>query len=173
MSDTMRTMNMHEPLKTNNTDLKNFRLKQRLSNPGSRGFTLIEVLVVLAILSVLAGIVIVNIADRPGEARVAAAKTTLRTLKSAVNLYRSDNGNVPTMQQGLNALIKKPVQDNLQNYPQDGYLDTRILPSDPWKNDYIYLVPGREGESFEIISYGSDGQPGGEDDAADLSSSEL
>ena len=159
-------MNMHERTTGNNIDLKNVKNK--------RGFTLIEVLVVLAILSILAGIVIVSIGDRPGKARVTAAQTTLRTLKSAVNLYRSDNGNVPSMQQGLSALIKKSAITPVpQNYPQDGYLDTRVLPTDPWNNDYIYLVPGRENESFEIISYGSDGQPGGENDAADLSSSEL
>lgn len=174
MSDTMRTMNMHERLKGNNTVLKNSSTNKIHSPDRSRGFTLIEVLVVLAILSILAGIVIVNVADRPGEARVAAARTTLQSLRSAVNLYRTDNGNVPTMQQGLAALVEKPTSGPaLQKYPQDGYLGTRVLPADPWKNDYIYLVPGREGETFEIISYGSDGQPGGEGDAADLSSSEL
>jgi general secretion pathway protein G len=140
----------------------------------ARGFTLIEVLVVLAIISILAGIVTLNIVNRPGEARVAAARTQLVALKSAVNLYRTDNGTVPTMQQGLAALIAKPSTPPIPpNYPIEGYLDTRLLPVDPWKNDYIYLVPGRRGEAFEIISYGSDGQPEGEGDAADLSSSEL
>jgi len=139
-----------------------------------RGFTLIEILVVLAILSILAGIVTINVVNRPAEAKIAAAKTQLRALKLAVNMYRSDNGMVPTMAQGLNALIVKPALPPLPSqYPNEGYLDTRQLPKDPWKNDYIYLVPGRQGEAFEIISYGSDGQPGGEGDAADLSSSDL
>ena len=138
------------------------------------GFTLIELLVVMAILSILAGIVIVNITGKPAEARVAAAKTTLRTLKSATGMYLTDNGTAPTIQQGLGALITKPATPPIPaSYPADGYLDTRVLPKDPWKNDYIYLAPGRRGEKFEIISYGSDGQPGGEGDAADLSSSEL
>lgn len=138
------------------------------------GFTLIEVLVVLAIISILAGIVTINIVNRPSEAKIAAAKTTLRALKSAVNVYRTDNGNIPTLQQGLGALIDKPTIPPVPaNYPADGYLDTRVMPVDPWKNDYIYLVPGRRGESFEIICYGSDGQPGGDEDAADLSSSDL
>jgi len=138
------------------------------------GFTLVEVLVVLAIISILAGIVTLNLVGKPAEAKVTAAKTTLRALKSAVNSYRIDNGTVPTMQQGLGALITKPTTPPIpQNYPVDGYLDTRQMPRDPWNNDYIYLVPGRRGESFEIITYGSDGQPGGDGDAADISSSDL
>ncbi|HMO50965.1 MAG TPA: type II secretion system major pseudopilin GspG [Kiritimatiellia bacterium] len=138
------------------------------------GFTLIEVLVVLAIISILAGIVTLNIVNRPSEAKVAAAKTQLRALKSGVNMYRTDNGMPPTLAQGLAALITKPTLPPIPpNYPVEGYLDTRVLPKDPWKNDFIYLVPGRRGEAFEIISYGSDGQPGGEGDAADLSSSDL
>jgi len=134
----------------------------------------VEVLVVLAIISILAGMITLNLVGKPAEAKVTAARTSLRALKSAVNTYRIDNGQLPTMQQGLGALITKPTTAPIpQNYPNDGYLDTRQLPKDPWKNDYIYLVPGRSGESFEIISYGSDGQPGGEGDAADLSSSDL
>jgi general secretion pathway protein G len=140
----------------------------------SSGFTLIEVLVVLAIISILAGIVTLNIVNRPSEAKVTAAKTQLRIMKSAVNSYRIDHGTVPTMQQGLGALITKPTLPPVPaSYPEDGYLDTRQLPRDPWGNDYIYVVPGRGGESYEIISYGSDGQPGGDKDAGDLSSSAL
>ncbi|HMP89562.1 MAG TPA: type II secretion system major pseudopilin GspG [Kiritimatiellia bacterium] len=149
---------------------QNFQTRNSLA----RGFTLVEVLVVLAIISILGGIVMLNLVGKPAEARVTAAKTTLRALKSAVNTYRIDNGTVPTMQQGLQALITKPTTPPIpQNYPDGGYLDTRQLPRDPWNNDYIYLVPGRRGEAFEIITYGSDGQPGGEGDAADISSSDL
>jgi general secretion pathway protein G len=137
-------------------------------------FTLIEVLVVLAIISILAGVVTLNIVNRPSEAKIAAARTQLRAMKTAVNLYRTDNGMVPTMAQGLPTLINKPTLPPIPaSFPQDGYLDTRQLPRDPWKNEFIYLTPGRRGEAFEIISYGSDGQPGGEGDAADLSSSDL
>lgn len=155
-------------------DSANANLHARRSDHLLQGFTLIEILVVLAIISILASIVTINIVNRPSEAKIAATKTTLRALKSAVNVYRTDNGNVPTMQQGLGALMEKPsIPPVPSNYPVDGYLDTKAFPVDPWKNDYIYLVPGRRGESFEIISYGSDGQPGGEGDAADLSSSDL
>lgn len=138
------------------------------------GFTLIEVLVVLAIIAILGGFVALNISNRPAEAKVDAARMQLQVFKSAVNSYRIDHGRVPSREQGLMALIEKPSSPPVpENYPQDGYLDTRQLPSDPWKNDYIYLAPGRSGESFEIITYGSDGEPGGNDDAADLSSSAL
>ncbi len=138
------------------------------------GFTLIEVLVVLAIISILGGVVLLNVVNRPAAARVTAAQAQLRVLKSAVNMYRSDNGMVPTMAQGLQALITMPTASPLPpNYPQGGYLDTREVPLDPWKRPFIYLVPGRRGEAFELISYGSDGEPGGEGDAADLSSSDI
>lgn len=158
-------------MNTPSTQVNKRYLHKRRANAG---FTLIEVLVVLAIISILAGIVTINVVRRPGEAKVAAAKTQLRALKSAVNLYRTDHGFIPTMQQGLPALIQAPTTPPVpEKYPADGYLDTRVLPRDPWGYDFIYLAPGRRGESFEIISYGSDGQPGGEEDAADLSSSEL
>jgi general secretion pathway protein G len=138
------------------------------------GFTLIEVLVVLAIISILAGVVAINIVGKPGEAKIAATRTQLRAIKTAVNIYRTDQGVVPSMQQGLGALIEKPTSPPVpRDYPADGYLDTKVMPRDGWKNDFIYLVPGRRGETFEIISYGSDGQPGGENDAADISSSDL
>jgi general secretion pathway protein G len=138
------------------------------------GFTLIEILVVIIIITILASIVSVNVLRKPGEARVSAAKLQIKQLQTAVQLYKTEQGRTPTQEQGLEALVSKPVTDPMpQQYPADGYLESRKLPKDPWNNDYIYLVPGRGGEVFEIISYGSDGEPGGEGDAADLSSSEL
>lgn len=148
-------------------------IKPRARN-ATRGFTLIEVLVVLAIISILAGVVAVNIVGKPAEAKIAATRTQLRALKTAVNLYRTDHGTPPTLAQGLAALIEKPTAPPVPaTYPADGYLDTKAMPRDGWNNDFIYLVPGRRGETFEIISYGSDGQPDGENDAADISSSDL
>ena len=141
---------------------------------GKSGFTLIEILVVIIIITILASIVSVNVLRKPGEARVSAAKLQIKQLQTAVQLYKTEQGRTPTQAQGLESLVSKPVTDPLpQQYHADGYLDSRNLPKDPWNNDYIYLVPGRAGEVFEIISYGSDGEPGGEGDAADLSSSEL
>ncbi len=136
------------------------------------GFTLMEILVVLIIITVLAGIVGVNVMRHPGQARVAAAAAQVQNLKNAVKLYYAEQHNYPTQAQGLDALVAKPTTDPIPaNYPQDGYLDTLVLPRDPWGHEFVYLIPGRHGESFEIISYGADGEPGGEGDNADISSS--
>ena len=138
------------------------------------GFTLIEILIVIIIISILAGVVSVNVLRKPGEARVSAARLQIKQLQTAVQLYMTEQGRTPTQEQGLEALVGKPVTEPLpQQYPAEGYLESRKLPKDPWNNEYIYLVPGRAGELFEIISYGSDGEPGGEGEAADLSTSEL
>ena len=137
------------------------------------GFTLIEILIVIIIISILAGVVSVNVLRKPGEARVSAAKLQIKQLQTAVQLYKTEQGRTPTQEQGLEALVGKPVTEPLpQQYPAEGYLESRKLPKDPWNNEYIYLVPGRAGELVEIISYGSDGEPGGEGEAADLSTSE-
>ena len=138
------------------------------------GFTLLEILVVVMIITILASIVSVNVLRRPGEARVSAARMQLKQLKTAVELYRTEQGRLPTQQQGLAALVAKPVIDPIpQSYPEDGYLDTRKMPLDPWKNEFIYLTPGREGELFEIITYGADNEPGGGEEGSDISTSDL
>ena len=141
---------------------------------GKAGFTLIEILVVVLIITILAGIVGVNILHKPGEARVSAARMQVQQLKTAVQLYRAEQGRLPTQEQGLEALVNRPTREPVpQNYPEGGYLDSRKVPLDPWNHDYIYLAPGRRGEPFEIISYGDDGEPGGDGEAADLTSSDL
>jgi general secretion pathway protein G len=136
------------------------------------GFTLLELLVVVLIITILGAVVGVQLADEPHKARVAAATAQLGNFKLALNRYRMDNGYLPTQQQGLAALCEAPTIDPLpQNYPEFGYLDSRTLPLDPWGNPYVYLIPGRDRQAFEIISYGADGEPGGEGKAADLTSS--
>ena len=148
--------------------MKKYRMR------GTAGFTLIEILVVVLIITILAGIVGVNILHKPGEARVSAARMQVQQLKTAVQLYRAEQGRLPTQEQGLEALVNRPTREPVpQNYPEGGYLDSRKVPLDPWKHDYIYLVPGRRSEPFEIISYGDDGEPGGDGEAADLTSSDL
>ena len=140
----------------------------------SYGFTLIEILVVLLIISVIAGIVGVNVMRHPGEARVKAAKLQILNFKNALKLYQIEQHQFPTQNQGLDALCKQPSIPPVPNeYPENGYLDNRKLPKDPWNHDYIYLVPGRNNEPYEIISYGSDGEPGGTGNALDISSSDL
>ena len=133
-----------------------------------------ELLVVIAIMAILAGVVAVNVMNKPAEAKVTAARAQLQILNTAVQIYRTEQGQIPTLQQGLRALVEKPTTPPVpERYPVDGYLDGTSVPTDPWRNDYIYLVPSRTGRSFEIISYGSDGEPGGDGDAADLSTSDL
>ena len=138
------------------------------------GFTLLEILVVVLIITILATIVGVNVAKKPGQARVSAAMAQIRIFCTALQMYRMEHGCLPTQEQGLMALCQKPATPPIpERYPEDGYLESRKLPLDPWRHDYVYLVPGASGEPYEIISYGSDNEPGGEEEAADISSSDF
>ena len=138
------------------------------------GFTLIEILVVVLIISILAGLVGVSVLRHPGEAKVTAAKLQIKTFKSALQLYRMKQNRYPTQEQGLKAICTKPsIPPVPEKYPAEGYLESTRLPQDPWHHDYIFLSPGRNQEPYEIISYGADGEPGGSGDAADISSSDL
>jgi general secretion pathway protein G len=130
-------------------------------NPSrARGFTLIEVMVVVVILGILAAIVVPRVMDRPDAARVTKAKQDIRALESALNLYRLDNYVYPTTDQGLEALVRRPTSPpEPRNWKDGGYLDR--LPKDPWGNDYVYLNPGVRG-SVDIYSLGADGAPGGD-----------
>jgi len=132
----------------------------------ARGFTLIEVLVVVAILGILAAIVVPRIMDRPDEAKRVAAKADVAAIVQALKLYRLDNGAYPTTDQGLLALVQKPASQPIPpNWKQGGYLDK--LPRDPWGGDYQYLSPGVRGE-IDVYSLGSDRARGGEGNAADI-----
>lgn len=134
-----------------------------------RGFTLIEVMVVIVILGILAALVVPKVMGRPDEARVVAAKQDIAGIMQALKLYKLDNRRYPTAEQGLQALVVKPtaapVPDNWKSY-----LDK--LPNDPWGKPYQYLVPGLRGE-IDIISYGADNQSGGEGVDADIGSWNL
>ena len=118
-----------------------------------------------------AGVVLLNIAPQIGQGSQATAKAQIEVLSTALNSYRLANGFYPTQAQGLEALVNQPTQAPVpQNYPDGGYLNSRTLPLDPWKRPYIYLIPGRQNEPFEVISYGADGEPGGSGANADISS---
>ena len=131
-----------------------------------RGFTLIEIMVVLVIIGVLAALIVPNVLNRADDARVTAARTDINNLMQSLKLYKLDNQRFPSSEQGLEALARKPsaapVPPNWK-----AYVDK--LPADPWGRPYQYLNPGVNGE-IDVFSYGADGQPGGEGNNADLGS---
>ncbi len=131
-----------------------------------RGFTLIELMVVLVIIGVLAALIVPNVLERADDARMVAARTDVNNLMQALKLYRLDNQRYPTAEQGLDALLRKPASGPIPpNWKP--YLDK--LPNDPWSRPYQYLNPGVRGE-VDVLSFGADGQPGGEGRDADVGS---
>jgi general secretion pathway protein G len=137
----------------------------------ARGFTLIEILVVIVILGVLAALIVPNVIGRPDEARATVAKSDIAAIMSALKLYRLDNQRYPSGEQGLAALVAKPEQPPVPpNWKPGGYLEK--LPKDPWGRPYVYLNPGVRGE-VEVMSFGADGQAGGSGPDADIGSWEL
>jgi general secretion pathway protein G len=133
-----------------------------------RAFTLIEVMVVIAILAVLAALIVPKVMSRPDEARVVAARQDIASLLQALKLYRLDNLRYPTTEQGLGALVTRPTLAPVPpNWKPGGYLER--LPRDPWGHPYQYLSPGLHGE-VDVFSFGADGAPGGEGFDADIGS---
>ena len=138
----------------------------RTASVRQRGFTLIELMVVLAIIGVLAALIVPNVLGRADDARITAARTDVGNLMQALKLYKLDNQRFPTTEQGLNALILKPTTEPVPGNWKP-YLDK--LPSDPWGRPYQYLSPGLKGE-VDVLSFGADGQAGGEGNNADIGS---
>jgi general secretion pathway protein G len=139
-----------------------------LRRPSEAGFSLLELMVVVVIMSILALVIMPRVINRPDQARVSRAISDLAVLQSAVNLYKLDNFRYPTTEQGLQALIKAPSAEPLaQNWAQNGYIDR--LPKDPWGAEYQYLRPGVHGE-FDVFTLGADGVSGGEGLDADIGS---
>jgi len=135
------------------------------------GFTLLEIMIVVVILGVLAALVVPKVMSRPDEARQVAAKQDISALMQALKLYRLDNFRYPSTEQGLEALVSKPVTEPVApNWKGGGYLDR--LPKDPWGSPYQYLNPGVHGE-IDVFSFGADRESGGEAEGADVGSWNL
>jgi general secretion pathway protein G len=131
-------------------------------------------MIVVVILGLLATLLIPRIMDRPEEARRMKAKADIKTIESALKLYKLDSGIYPTTEQGLEALLKKPdIPPIPRRWKDGGYLEVRSVPKDPWDNLYVYTSPGPEGRDFEILSYGADGEPGGTGKNADITSTDI
>ena len=135
------------------------------------GFTLIEIMVVIIILGILVGLIVPRFMEKPEKARRVKAQLQIESISTALKEYKLDTGDYPTTEQGLQALVEKPSIGKIpKKYPEKGYLSK--IPKDPWENDYIYISPGEHGD-FDLISYGADGEEGGEDKNADVQSWEI
>jgi general secretion pathway protein G len=145
-------------------------LKDKVSE---HGFTLLELLVVVAILGILALYVAPKFMGAPDEAKINTAKMQIMGIETALKMYKLDNGNYPSTEQGLEALVQPPEVGQLaKNWRKGGYLEKNNVPKDPWGNEYVYLSPGVHSD-FDLISYGADGEPGGEETNADINNWDL
>lgn len=134
-----------------------------------KGFTLLEILIVITILGILASLIAVRVMDRPGEARTTKAQLDIQTLENALKLFKLDNAFYPTTDQGLLALVEAPTVDRIpKNWREGGYIEKGVLPKDPWGYDYLYLSPGVHNRDFDLWSYGADGEEGGDGEDADV-----
>lgn len=138
----------------------------KMKNLNQRGFTLIEIMVVVVILGILAGIVVPRLLERPEEARRTKAAVQIRSLEEALGLFKLDNGFYPATEQGLKALVERPSTGRIPSRFRDGGYIKKV-PADPWGQPYLYLSPGTHGD-FDLFSYGPDGESGGDGNNADI-----
>ena len=141
-------------------------MNTRRLGPLQRGFTLIEIMVVVVILGILAALVAPQVIRRIDDAQIAKAKQDIRAYETALNLFRLDNYKYPTTDQGLQALVVQPNDSSVRNWKQGGYIDG--LRQDPWGNDYHYVYPGTHGKEYDLFTLGADNQEGGEGIDADF-----
>jgi general secretion pathway protein G len=133
-----------------------------------KGFTLLEIIIVVLIIGILASLAAPRIIGKADEAKAADAKVRMKNIETALRLFRLDNGFYPYTEQGLQALVEKPSMGRIpENYRPGGYLEKKKVPLDPWGRPYIYVSPGASGD-YGLLSLGSDGREGGEGHGADI-----
>jgi len=132
----------------------------------ARGFTLIEIMVVVLIIGLLAAFIVPTVVSKVDEAKVAKAKGDVQALETALQMFYLDNSKYPTTEQGLTALVQQPTDPTIRHWKPGGYLDR--VSKDPWGYDYQYVFPGTHGKQYDLFSLGADGQPGGEGVNADI-----
>ncbi len=151
--------------------MTNKRLMMKIikqSKKRQAGFTLIELMVVIVILGLLAGIILPRFLGESDKAKQQTARVQMAVLETALKMYKLDNGGYPTTEQGLKALVEAPTVGNLpKNWRKGGYLEKGKVPKDPWKNDFVYVCPGSHGD-FDLTSLGADGEAGGEEFDKDI-----
>jgi general secretion pathway protein G len=141
-------------------------------NRNEKGFTLIELMVVLVIMGILVSVVVLNISDEPDKAKVQKARMDIKTLETALKMFKIDGGFYPSTEQGLESLVYEPtIGRQPANYKEGGYIES--LPLDPWDNPYMYVAPGISGRHYDIMSFGADGVEGGDGFDKDIVSWDL
>jgi general secretion pathway protein G len=142
------------------------KVSRGLSGRYARGFTLIEIMVVVIIIGLLAAVIVPTVIGKVDEARVVKAKQDIQSLETALTLFRLDNSKYPTTEQGLSVLVTQPTDPTIKHWKPGGYLQR--ISKDPWGNDYQYVNPGTHGKEYDLYTLGADNAPGGEGIDADI-----